>query len=260
MRALLLPLVFSVACAPSYIVSKTDDTGIEGPSEEELDALWGEAELQILSPLSGEFIPLEEEGHFEAVVVDAEGEPMDFEEITWSTDVDEEWSVSGAMFDQGDLEVGTHAFTAVALLPNGDRLRYTVGGVLVQSSYAGTYAGTLSINTEIQGYQIGCSGASTLLIDPTGETLVGGAGCNISLQGFDIDLNFNIDAENDEGDIEGFSAVDIFGFEYPLEMTGEVTPEGDLLGGFDGEVAGGAFSGELSAVRISRDTSGDWND
>lgn len=258
MRAAALTFLFTLGCAPSYVVLEPLE-GIEGPSEEQLDALWGAAEMIVLSPESGAFVPIEEPAVFEAIIVDEDGVELPFDEITWKTDLDEEWRGEGAGFEAEDLPVGTQTFTAVAQLPNGDRLVSAVGGVLVQSRYAGTYAGTLSIDTTIQTYQIGCSGATTAIIVPEGDEGTGGAGCSISLQGFDLDLVFNLELENDDGEIGGVAAVDVFGYEYPLEIGGEITPDGHIVAEFSGDVFGATFAGTLEAVRISRDTSGGGN-
>ncbi|MCB9765903.1 MAG: hypothetical protein H6739_39380 [Alphaproteobacteria bacterium] len=258
MRTTALLLLFAAACSPSS-PKLGDDTGdITGPDEEELDALWGEATLEILTPRSGDFVPYGEESDFEAVVYDADGNPTDFAEITWSSNEDEAWLGEGAAFVDDTLDVGTHALTAIARLPNGDRLTYTVGGVLVQSAYAGTYTGSVSVDATYNEYQVGCSGSSTVVIDAYGEQVEGGAGCLLSFQGFDIDLSFIITADNDDGDLEGDAAVDIFGFEYAMPMEGEVDPDGALFATFSGD-AYIELAGELDLVRITRDTGEGWD-
>lgn len=255
MRYVLFALAL-VACKPAEISTGDDTATPTGPTDEELDAQWSGATLQIISPASGDFLPYTEEADFEAVVYDAEGNPTDFADITWTSDVDTAWVPMGAAFADDTLEVGTHALTATAVLPNGDRLAYTIGGVLVQSIYAGTYTGTVTINVTYSDYQVGCSGATTLIIDPYGELVEGAASCIISLQGYELDLSLGIDAENDEaGKIEGDAAIDLFGYAFEMPLDGDVSEDGELTADFEStdylELAG-----SLDAVRISRDTSG----
>lgn len=244
-----------LACSNDYLVVEGADTGElvedDGISEE----TWDGATLQILSPQSGEFIPWEQGGLFEAQIVDAEGEVLPFDEISWES-TEGDWTGLGTSFQADDLAVGKQDFTATAHLPNGDRLRYTVGGVLVQSEYAGTYAGTMRVDVEVEGYTVACAGASTIVIDPYGEAVLGDASCLLSFQGFDLDGVFNVDADNDLGDIEGDIAIEIYGFEIPMELEGEVSSEGELFGEFEGDAYGyGTFVGQLELDRISRETS-----
>ena len=71
---------------------------------------------------------------------------------------------SGLSFSDDTLGVGTHAITAEVSLPNGDRLSYTNGGILVQSIYAGTYAGLFDSTVTYDTYSLGCAGAATLVV------------------------------------------------------------------------------------------------
>lgn len=167
-----------------------DPTGDPTATSAETHAYDG-ASLKILSPESGDFLPWGEVSSFEAELLDAEGQPLDFPELAWSSDADGAWTPSGLSFDDDSLDVGEHAISATALLPNGDRLVYTVGGVLVQHPAAGIYSGTLSIDAageyDGQTYEVGCSGALTMTVDAYGETATGEASCLLSLFGYDLD-------------------------------------------------------------------------
>lgn len=252
MRYVLFALAL-VACKPAEISTGEDSAVGPGP-DEELDALWDGATISILIPASGDFLPYGEEADFEAVVYDAAGNPTDFADIVWSSDLDDAWAPAGAVFADDTLEVGTHAITAEALLPNGDRLAYTIGGVLVQSIYAGTYTGTVTMNVTYDTYQVGCSGATTLVIDPYGETVEGSSSCLISLQGYELDLALNIDGENDEsGKVSGDAAIDIFGYSFDMPLDGDVSEDGELTATFE-STEYLELDGEVDAVRISRDT------
>lgn len=240
-----------LACGNDYLVLE------EAPSEEEevLEEVdWSQAELVITSPVSASFVSLEEGTTFSAHLENAEGEILDFDEITWKSSVATDWTPTGAEFDDV-LPIGVHDLKAKALLPNGDRVSYTVGGVLVQSVYAGTYAGNVVVDLISDQLSTACSGAATLTIDATGEVVDGSANCFLSIQGIDIDGQYLIGAENDRGDMEGDIALDVFGFEVPLGLEGEVSEEGELSAGFVGNLAGFAdIEGELNLTRISRDT------
>ena len=234
----------------------TTDGGTTAPTEPDYSEYDG-ATLQILSPESGAFYPLGDDIAFEAVVLDAEGEEMDFDDITWTTDVDEDWAGAGARFDD-ELTVGTHAITAVAALPNGDRLGWTVAGILVQHEDAGTYVGDLAVDFSVdyKGTPVTttCFGAATVYVDAWGETAVGESGCTVSLLGYDLDTTYDFDFEVAEHELEGQAALDLVLFESQFDATGTLedgelyaTWENNLLGYID-------FVGELDLVRISRDT------
>ncbi len=259
---MLLTLLF--ACTPEFkVLAPADDNTGVGPTEtddsgltEEEEALWAGATLKIDSPESGAFLPLGEDADFQATVYDATGNAMDFDAITWATDRDASWALTGASVTDSSLVVGRHALTATALLPNGDRLAYTVGGVLVQSAYAGIYAGTLTMDAAYDTYAVGCAGAANVLIDAAGTAVAGDAGCLLSLQGFDLDAQFNLDMENADGDVAGAMNLDLQFFEYPLDAAGSVTEDGEFSIAFEASLDIGApvtLTGELNAVRISRD-------
>jgi hypothetical protein len=242
---------FAVGCSPDYLVVGDGDTAVE----EDLEA-WDVATLVIQSPQSGDFLPWEQDNDFEAVILDGEGNEVEFDGIEWSSSVDDAWAITGRSVEDDALDVGTHAITARAELPNGDRLTYTVGGVLVQSEYAGTYTGQLRVDLISDQISTACSGASNLVIDVYGEVVAGEANCFLSIQGFDIDGAYIIDAVNDDGDLEGEILVDLGGFfELPMTISGDVTSDGELTGTFDGDLAGFAqVEGALTVNRITRAT------
>ncbi len=265
----LLPLI-AIGCGPQYLVtdnafegelsedagSDTGEVGDTGIEEEEEDfSEFDDASLVIVQPTSGEYLPWEQVNAYEAYVVDAEGNTMDFEDISWGSDVDEDWTPTGTWLEDDTLGVGTHALTASAELPNGDRLAYTIGGVLVQSAYAGTYVGTTVVELSISGYSAACSGALTAVIDQEGDVGWGDSNCYVSLQGFEVDLSFNYDLENDLGAVQGDASLDIYGYEVPVDLDGELSEDGALYGTFAYDLGDYlAVSGEVEATRISRET------
>ncbi len=214
---------------------------------------WDDARLVVLSPASGDFLPWGDTHWFEAQVQDADGQPMDFEDITWSSDVDAGWSRTGTAFEDDTLDVGEHAITATAELPNGDRLAYTVGGVLVQSIYAGTYAGSLQVDTEVSGYVVSCLGTATATVDPYGEEVTGEADCVIALSGYELPLVYTLEATNVAGEVSGDLSLDVYGFPVPAPFEGTLTEDGVLTGGFEVDVLGTIFTGSVELEMLSRD-------
>jgi len=238
-----------VGCRSDYLVLGEEDTGLFD------DGSWEGAQLVIVSPQSGDFLEWEVDHTFEAQIVSMDGEVLAFEEIDWRSSKDSGFELRGATVE-GDLDVGTHAITASAVLPNGDRLAYTAGGVLVQSPYSGIYSGTLTVDLFADQLQTACAGGANLIIDPYGELVMGSANCFLSFQGFDLDGEYLLSGEIDQGQLAGEISVDLAGlFELPLAFDGEVTPEGELSGGFTGDLMGFAeLDGTLTAVRVTRDT------
>jgi hypothetical protein len=215
--------------------------------------------LSIVSPESGAFIPLGDEADFEAVVLDTEGNELDWDAIDWSSSTDGDWSFTAAAFTDDSLSVGKHDITASTALPNGDRLAMTVGDVLVQSPYAGTYTGTVYVEIAIDykgmPYTVSCAGATTIIIDQQGETIGGDSSCLVSLMGFDMDMALALDAGNEAGAVEGEMAVDMMLFDVGIAADGSVSEDGELYVEFADNVMGYAdIAGNVDASRISRDT------
>jgi hypothetical protein len=250
------------ACAPSEVeVHSIDEDTIPAETEALEDfSEWDGAMLEVLYPASGDFLPWGEVNSFSARVVDEDGDDMGFDEIQWTSDIDDVWEPVGGRFDDDALDIGTHTLTASAELPNGDRLAYSLGGVLVQSIYAGTYAGSLTVSTEYDGYAFACSGGSTLVVDPYGVDVTGDANCLLllSFSGYELelDLEYVSNIENDMGVLGGDMAAEVYGYELPVDFEGALTEDGQLTGDFTTELLGVLLDGSLSADRVSRDTEG----
>jgi len=263
MRLFWLVIPLAAGCASSSASLKTldgelSDSGMLEEEEEDFTQ-WDGATLDVLSPESGGFLPWEEEARFEAVITSADGETLEFEDIQWASDNDDVWGPLGGLFLDDKLDVGMHTLTATAQLPNGNRLVYAVGGVRVQSRYAGTYAGTLTINATMDAGQgplsVGCAGSATLVVNATGEEVEGQAGCILLLQGQTIETYYVLDVQNVDGSLEGSAAVDFWGFQIPMDFAGEASTEGTVTGGFASSIMGYLdLEGLLEAERISLDT------
>ncbi len=259
----LSPILLSLllGCTSSSATLKStevpvEETGLEDTGE---PLNWEGATLEVVSPVSSEFIPWKEESRYEAVIYDSEGNPMDFDDIQWDSSIDENWAQSGSLFVDDTLNVGLHTITATAVLPNGNRLVYAVGGVRVQSPYAGTFAGTVIIDatTEVDGsdFTVGCAGAATLVVDARGEVGQGEASCILSLQGQAVETYYVLDLANTEGVLAGSAAVDLGFWEVPMDFTGEASTDGEVTGNFEATVLGYMdIAGQLDVSRISLDT------
>ncbi len=213
-------LVLMVACKGNVGVIDVGDS--DADTDPDFTA-YDNATLRVVSPKSGDFLALEEAHAFEATLTGADALPLDFTDVTWESSADSAWAPVGLSFSDDTLNVGRHDITAEASLPNGDRLAYSVGGVLIQSWYAGTYTGLFSSNTTYDTYVIACSGAATLVVEATGKKATGSADCLISFNGFDLPAAYNFDLDNDDGELTGVANADIGGFwEVPFDATGRL--------------------------------------
>lgn len=275
--AMLLVPLLALACAPRIAyTSPVDDTGGDGgaadttgdggtgdgsdtgdtgtaPDYSEYDG----ATLQIVSPQSGEFYPLGEGVPFEAHVLAADGSELPFDGIQWTTDIDSSWSGSGSRFTD-DLTVGLHDISAVAALPNGDRLGWTVGGVLVQAEDAGTYVGDLSVDftVDYNGTVVTttCFGAATVIVDAWGQVATGDSSCNVSLLGYELNTTYQFDFDVADQQLDGQAILDLVLFQSQFDATGAVG-DGALSADWTNNLLGYIdFTGQLDLSRISRDT------
>lgn len=249
--SLLALSLFAVACRGEGGIVNIGDS--DSDAEPQVD--YANAVLRILTPTSGAFLALEEPHRFTAEVVDEAGAPLDFTDVTWTSSAQPAWAPIGLNITDKPLDVGLHDVTAQAALPNGDRLAYTIGGVRVQSWYAGTYAGLFNADVVTNGIAVVCGGAALIYVDVRGEKATGTAECTVGFNGIDIPVAFVFDLDNDAGDLSGVANVDFGFFEVPLDATGSL----DRVAGtaeitFGGDVYGFAtIDGTVDADRVSLD-------
>ncbi|MBW1881111.1 MAG: hypothetical protein JRI25_05155 [Deltaproteobacteria bacterium] len=250
MKHLVLLFPLFIACGPGYGLIDDGDDLLDEASE------YDGASLRIVSPSSGTFLALEDSHEFSAVLYDAEGIEMTWEEVQWTSSADADWTRDVASFTDDTLEVGIHDITAEVTLPNGDRLAHTVGGILVQSFYAGTYSGLFHSEVTYDAYTVPCSGSVLIIVDPWGEVAAGGADCVTSLMGFDTELSYIFDLQNDAGVLSGTAGADLFGW-YTLDVpaSGTLDPNGigltvDFGGDFMEFIS---LGGTVEAARVSLD-------
>lgn len=221
-------------------------------------ARYEDATLRVVSPQSGDFVPLGEAVTYEVELISADGEALLSESIFWSSSADTNWDGLGASFSDASLDAGLHDITAEVELPNGDRLASTVGGVRVQHALAGTYSGLFGSTGSFDAASFTCSGSALILVDALGEVGLGTGNCVASLVVFDLPLDFLFDLRIDPatGLVEGEAGADILGFlTYDFPVEGIIDADGMALG-WGGTVpfVDLMVDSSLEAERVSLDT------
>ena len=249
---ILLPFVL-LGCSDTMLSGANGDDG-DLPPEPTFPEFDG-ATLQVASPLSGEILLLDEDVEFEAVILDAEGEVMNFDLISWTTDQQDDFTEQGRTVT-AMLDAGIHAITATAELPNGDRLQTTQGGVRVQGLHTGIYAGSLimELSGEFQGTPITtqCAGALDFVVDMQGEVIDGSGECALNLVVLgSMDVAYNVDGDIDDDNAAGNVSVDVGFFPLDLSWEGGFQDEDDLIGTFGGTLLMFEMAGTIDAHRLS---------
>lgn len=196
-----------------------------------LDARYSDATLRIVNPVAGTLLPLNEPTDFVAELTSADGELLPAGDVLWTTSASDEWGGLGEAFAASDLPLGVQELTAEVLLPNGDRLAHTVGGLRVQSLFSGTYAGLYSADGRFQGVTFTCNGSSTLRVNLEGTKATGDGDCLTSLLGIDIPLTFLFELDVlADGTLDGDAGADIFGLlTYDFPASGKIDPSKNRL-------------------------------
>ena len=278
-RTIFLPALLSLcACSPDYgvkiptealdgsVLDPDDDTEAteeEEEAEEEDFSMYEGAMIRILEPESGTFIPWDEDNDFVAIIETPDGDELEFDEIDWHSDADDEWSISGADVSDDSIDVGRHNITAEVVLPDGSRLAHTVGGVLVQHEDAGTYVGdmVLSMDANLGETPVGtsCVGAAIIVVDEYGETATGDSACTLDLLGyatFEVDHGFEYDLDEEELDGSAYVNIPFVGIALPFGSDGFIE-DGEIATAWEGGVSGFLdLSGTLEATRITREITG----
>lgn len=191
-----------------------------------------------------------------AQVFDANDQPIEAEPFSWTLA-----RGAASIFDEAEGEValdpGTYDLTAQVDLPNGDRLRSTIGGVRVQDERAGVYVGELAIASfaELQGQTVrsDCVGSLDFVVDAAGETLAGSGGCTLTLPLIGtFDLDYDVDGEIDGVNITGNINFDAVFFSIPLPWEGGFPTNDTVEGRFEGDIVIADLEGTISARRVTR--------
>ena len=250
MIRMLPALLALVACGGELGIGARDTDGADVDP-----ATYDGATLRIVQPQSAGFVPLGANTEFVAELRDADGGVLDtFTGIEWESDADPGWVQSGLSFSDDSIDVGVHNITATAELPNGDRVAHTIGGVLVQHEDAGTYVGTFRASMSFQNIPIACAGAAVFVVEPYGKGIDGTADCLASAGGFDIPLDFTVNAENDGGSVAGLATATIIAFDVEFPAEGSLGGDGPTIEmEFSGPVFTSELNGAVSADRLNRD-------
>ena len=221
------------------------------------DGEYDNARLEVFEPegasihLIGEPIP------FLAEVRSADGTPLPYTDVLWSSGFDEPTLLQG-LDGEVVLDPGIYDVTAVANLPNGDRLQTQVADVHVQSRWTGASEGdarmVLSVN--FQGFPLSpvCSGPMSMRVGFDGHQLdIEGGSCTIDVVITQFSATYTITGElTDTGTGSGTISYD-FGGLFALDMDWEgAFIEHGFAAGFSGSanipLAGNAdVSGSLLA-------------
>lgn len=273
-------MVGTLGCSPDYGVeidgkgltaepvdeNPADDQGDEAqedPDDEidpDLAEAFKDAIIRIVYPPSGEFLPYAETHTFEAVIQTPEGEALDFADIAWTSDADDEWTPEGDIFESDTIDVGTHNITAEATLPDGSRVAHTVGGVLVQHENAGTYVGDMIIELDLEygGTPVGtsCIGAALIVIDEYGELAEGNSACTLDVLGyFSTEIDHSFEYEILDADLAGnaFVVIPFLGLGLPFDSEGEIA-DGRITSDWEGGFADYLdLAGTLDVTRLTRE-------
>lgn len=261
-----LPLALLVACGPSslsvtgldeepaddkepYVLPEEGDDPTDEPQYTEFDG----ARLVIHEPQTGIY-HLGQGVPMQAEVVAADGTRLDFDDIIWRSDIE------GVVYDQAqggaNLEVGIHTITAVAELPNGDRLAYAIGDVRVQHRYTGVYAGQMYIDviTDVGGQTLHtpCIGAVDFEISMDGEDIDGGGACSVSLVVLGaIDLNYGLVGSVDGNEADGDVLIDLGWFDIPVGWEGGFPAVDQMVGEFATPAVLFDIDADFDAHRVS---------
>lgn len=260
--SLLLPAVLALllsACSgetmlsgpPADCVGDDDDSAVPEDLFPEFDG----ATLAVWSPLPAGIFYLDEGIELDGEVLDADGEELDFEEIVWELDGEDEPVFVGR---QGDVEIepGIRTLTVTADLPNGDRLQTVLGGIRMQGRHTGIYSGNfaLNIHAEYQGTPItaSCLGGLDFVVQMDGHTITGENGqCTINLVIMgEMNVSYGIEGDIDDGAVAGDIQLDLGFFDLPVGYEGEID-DGEMSAGYSGSAILFDFDGTIQAHRLT---------
>lgn len=235
---------------------KPTDTGETGDTGEidtgEVDPRYDSAELRVVAPAAGSIHLIRDGIPLNARVVDANGQVLPFDAITFEIGGD---TIDGPQ-GRANPDPGIYDLRVSADLPNGDRLRTTVGGVRLQSNLTGVWTGTVGITTttEVQGTPISstCGGSLTFEVDFDGEGFAGDGSCllNLPLVG-NIPVTYDVDGTFGPNNSAGGTVyLDMVVTQVPLPWEGGLS-QGVLSGTFGDDLSVATVDGTLRAQRVS---------
>ena len=232
------------ACTSDEWPPRLQDT--DGETESEAGSSTGgvdldDAHLVVFEPQGSAIHLLDEPVPLLAELQDDEGLPLPATDVVWKSD-----AVGPALLQGLDGEAvlppGKHDITAIARLPNGDRLETRVQDVRVQSRWTGRYEGTatLVLQVEFQGFplSVACQGPLEMTVDVTGQQVELSSGqCQLNLVLLEVMASYELTGEfSATGIASGVIRYDL-GTLGPLEM--------DWTGAFIEDGFGGSYEGSV---------------
>lgn len=232
-----------------------DDSGPvdTGEPPEPVDPRFDEAVLVVKEPVPAGVYVLGDGIPLEGWVESADGDKLDAGDLGWTVG---KLSLTG-LTGNADVDAGVYDVGVAADLPNGDRLRTTIGGVRVQDDLTGVYAGSVQIAAffSYQGQEIrsDCIGALAFNVGAGGKQINGSGGCQLSVFFTDpIDFTFDLTGTITKPDVSGSLKVNAVLIKLPIPWEGTLTTAKGLNGGFAADLTIARFEGSLTARRVSR--------
>ena len=246
-----IKLILFVACWFIY------GCGIDSLQDTASDSSgFANASLIVESPLSGEIYMMNEALELRGKIVNKEADVLEFVDLVWRTDLLETPIAVGAA-EEVSLQVGIHSISATAELPNGDRLKETLGGIRIQSPLTGIYSGNVSF--DVSDFDA--------LTDMLGGGGFGGAGFgggeesespSDNEESPDTPIESEENSETGMPDLSNLTASCVGGLDFVIDMEGKNLEGGgecslnllvtnlDLSYSVDGTISENEINGEVS--------------
>jgi len=241
----------------SVLLSACGGVGVmtDGPVGSD-PSIWGQAELEVLSPQSGEVLFVEDAPHsLTAQVVDAEGVVQDWDAIQWAVSSDPDWSETGTEVT-AFLPTGRADLETRTTLPNGDRLVWVSGGLRVQGRFTGVYAGSIEVRITLNSQNISgsCIGALDFVVDWDGQGFVGPSSCTLETGIFPVNVDMELDGTILDPVVNGDLNINVGSwFQVPVSYDGSVVSADELMGSFGYQGNQVTVDGTWEAHRLSSD-------
>ncbi|MCH9681454.1 MAG: hypothetical protein K0V04_08480 [Deltaproteobacteria bacterium] len=209
----------------------TDDDGesASGTATDEGGDGYEFAQLEVLEPSSASVFPIGSAIHLLAEVRDPSGSVLPVDDVAWVAD-DSDVELLAALEGDVELPPGVYDLSAIARLPNGDRLQHTVGGIRVQAPWTGEYEGDvlMTIAVEFQGIPLAprCDGPLSIRVGLDGQDFEAEpGGCTLDVAITTLEATYVITGSIDDagivtGSIDFSFQAPTGPFEIPVEWTG----------------------------------------
>ncbi len=227
-------LVMIPACTSDEWPPLADEDDDGASTTSDVEGGFDFARLDVVEPRSASVFAIGSMIHLLAEVRDPDGLLLEVEDVAWVAE-----GIEPALLDdlEGDIELGPGVYdlSAIARLPNGDRLEHTVGDIRVQAPWTGEYTGEVSMTIEVsfQGIPLAprCQGPLEIRVGLDGQTFdAEGGGCTINVAVISLDATYEIVGEIDDAGIVTGTIDFVFQspagpFEIPIEWTGAFADE-----------------------------------